>query len=201
MPTLCEATRLSYSEALGVLVGEKAAKAIAGNFRPAALPTAGAALISLPHVGKTSARRIEAALAIGYWVTADEDINYRISDQHDAAEILMPRMAHLEQEELWVLLLNTRNRVLDVVMVYRGSLNSAQIRIGEIFKMAVRVNAAGIIVAHNHPSGDPTPSPDDVSVTRSIVEAGKLLDISVLDHLIIGKGRFVSLKERGLFPR
>ena len=82
--------------------------------------------------------------------------------------------------------------------VYIGSLNSASVRVGELFREAIRVNSAAVIVAHNHPSGDPTPSPEDVHVTRQIVEAGKLLDIDVLDHLVIGQQRWVSLKERGL---
>lgn len=82
--------------------------------------------------------------------------------------------------------------------LYQGSVNNAQIRVGEVFKSAVRENAAAIIVAHNHPSGDPTPSPDDVAVTRSIAQAGKLMDIELIDHLVIGCRRFVSLKERGL---
>jgi len=104
----------------------------------------------------------------------------------------------LEQEHLRVFLLDTRNHVLDIVEVYKGSVNSSQIRVGELFKPAVRQNATAIIVAHNHPSGDPTPSPDDVAVTRAIVQAGKLLNVDVLDHLVIGQGRWVSLKERGL---
>jgi len=87
---------------------------------------------------------------------------------------------------------------LDTVSVYRGSLNTSQVRVGELFKAAIRRNAAAIIVVHNHPSGDPTPSPDDIAVTRAIVSAGKLLDVSVLDHLIIGANRHVSLKERGV---
>jgi DNA repair protein RadC len=99
---------------------------------------------------------------------------------------------------LRVILLDTRNRVLEIVEVYQGSLNSSPVRVGELFKAAVRRNAAAIIVVHNHPSGDPTPSPDDVAVTRAIVQAGKLLDIDVLDHLVIGGGQCVSLKERGL---
>ena len=88
--------------------------------------------------------------------------------------------------------------MLDVAEVYRGSVNTSQVRVGEIFKAAIRRNASALIVVHNHPSGDPTPSPDDVAVTRAIVQAGKLLDVDVLDHLIIGQGRFVSMKERGL---
>lgn len=95
-------------------------------------------------------------------------------------------------------LLNTRHRVIDVVGIYQGSLNSAQVRVGEIFRPAIRRNAAALIVVHNHPSADLSPSPDDVAVTRAIVQAGQLLDIRALDHLIIAGGRFVSLKERGL---
>ena len=95
-------------------------------------------------------------------------------------------------------MLNTRNHVQKIESVYRGSLNTSQVRVGEVFKAAIRVNAAAIIVVHNHPSGDPTPSPDDLAITRAIVEAGKLLDVQVLDHLVIGQGRFISLKERGL---
>jgi DNA repair protein RadC len=111
---------------------------------------------------------------------------------------MMYEMSALEQEEMWVLLLDTRNRYLSLEKLYRGSLNSSQIRIGELFKVAIRRNAATIIVSHNHPSGDPTPSPDDIAITRAIVQAGKLLDVDVLDHLVIGNGRYVSLKERGL---
>ncbi|PKN93031.1 MAG: hypothetical protein CVU44_11405 [Chloroflexi bacterium HGW-Chloroflexi-6] len=107
-------------------------------------------------------------------------------------------MQALEQEHLRVMLLDRRNRVMEIVDLYRGSVSSSQIRVGEIFREAVRKNASAIIVAHNHPSGDPTPSPDDVAVTRAILQAGKLLDVDVLDHLVIGQGCWVSLKERGL---
>jgi DNA repair protein RadC len=111
---------------------------------------------------------------------------------------LLYEMSALEQEELRTVLLDVRNRVLETVTLYRGSVSSSQVRVGELFKAAVRRNASNIIVVHNHPSGDPTPSPDDVALTRAIVQAGKLLDIDVLDHLVIGRGRWVSLKERGL---
>jgi DNA repair protein RadC len=107
-------------------------------------------------------------------------------------------MSGLEQEHLRVFLLDTRNHVLDIVEVYKGSVNSSQVHVGELFKPAIRRGASAIIIAHNHPSGDPTPSPDDVAVTRAILQAGKLLGIDVLDHIVIGLGRWVSLKERGL---
>ena len=98
-----------------------------------------------------------------------------------------------------VLTLNTRNQLMgEPIEVYHGSLNASLIRIGEVLRPAVRMNAASIIVIHNHPSGDPSPSADDVAITRALVEAGKLLDIECLDHLIIGLGCFVSLKSKGL---
>ncbi len=107
-------------------------------------------------------------------------------------------MSALEQEHLRVLLLDTRNRVLDIVEVYQGSVNTSQVRVGEVFKAAIRRNATAVVIVHNHPSGDPTPSPDDLAVTRACVQAGKLMDVEVLDHLVIGQGRYVSMKERGL---
>jgi DNA repair protein RadC len=113
----------------------------------------------------------------------------------------MAEMSLLTQEHLRTVLLDTRNRVLSMPTIYVGSLNSAAVRVGEVFREAIRANCAALIVAHNHPSGDPSPSPEDVQVTRQLVEAGSLLGVDVLDHIIIGHQRFVSLKERGLgFP-
>ena len=126
------------------------------------------------------------------------DERLQIRSPADVANLLMLEMGLLEQEHLRVILLDTRNRVLAVTTVYKGSLNSSMIRVGELFREAIRRNSAAVIIAHNHPSGDPTPSPEDVAVTKQVVQAGKLLDIDVLDHLVIGQGRFVSLKERGL---
>ena len=110
----------------------------------------------------------------------------------------MPEMCNLEQEHTRAILLNTRNHVLSMPTIYIGNLNSTVIRVAELFRAGIRQNAASIIVAHNHPSGDPAPSPEDVVVTRKMVEAGELLGIGVLDHIIIGRNSFVSLKERGL---
>lgn len=106
-------------------------------------------------------------------------------------------MMHLEQEHLRLVLLDTRNRLLGTPTIYVGSLNTSVIRIGELFRAALRENAAAFIIAHNHPSSDPSPSPDDIAVTRKIVEAGQLMNVEVLDHIIIGQNCFVSLKERG----
>ena len=150
-------------------------------------------------IGPAKAAQIKAAIELGRRLSLESpETRPAIHSPADAAALVRYEMSALEQEELWVLLLDTRNRVLKTERVYRGSLNSSQVRVGELFKAAIRRNAAAIIVVHNHPSGDPTPSPDDVAITRAIVEAGRLLDMQVLDHLVIGRGRFVSLKERGL---
>ena len=150
-------------------------------------------------IGPAKASQLKAALELGNRLRQEApDEKPVIHSPNDAASLIQYEMSALEQEELRILLLDTRNRVLHIETVYRGSLNSSQIRVGEIFKTAIRSNAAAIIVAHNHPSGEPLPSPDDIAVTRAIVQAGKLLDIEVLDHIIIGIGKFVSLKERGM---
>jgi DNA repair protein RadC len=150
-------------------------------------------------LGEAKAAQIKAAIELGRRLTLESpEERPSINSPADAAALVMYEMSALEQEHLRVILLDIRNRVLEVADVYRGSVNSSQVRVGEVFKAAVRRNAPALIVVHNHPSGDPTPSPDDVAVTRAIVQAGKLLDVDVLDHLVIGQGRWVSMKERGL---
>ncbi|HAY83617.1 MAG TPA: hypothetical protein DCY42_01465, partial [Chloroflexi bacterium] len=121
-----------------------------------------------------------------------------INSPGDAAGLVMYEMQALEKEHLRVILLDTRNHVIEIHEVYRGSLNASVVRVGEVFTPAVRRNAASILVVHNHPSGDPSPSPEDISITRSLLQAGKLLQIELLDHIIIGQGKYVSLKEKGL---
>ena len=145
------------------------------------------------------AAQIKAAIELGrrLAVAVPEDRPV-VNSPDDAAALVLYEMSALEHEELRVVLLDIRNRVQDVVTVYQGSTTSAQVRVGELFKAAVRRNAPAIIVIHNHPSGDPAPSPEDVALTRAIIQAGNLLDVNVLDHLVIGRGSYVSLKERGL---
>jgi len=157
-----------------------------------------AELASVRGVGQQTAVRIKAALAMGLKLHEPAGERPAINSPADAAALVQHEMSLLEQEYLKVMLLDTRNRVLEIVEVYHGNVSATQVRVGELFKPAVQRMAPAIIAIHNHPSGDPTPSPDDVAVTRAIVQAGKLLDIDVLDHLVIGGNRFVSLKERGL---
>ena len=158
-----------------------------------------AELASQRGVGEAKACQIKAALELGRrLLNAAPEQRKQITSSADVANLLILEMGHLEQEHLRVLHLNTKNQLLGMVDVYRGSLNSAPIRPADIFKGAVRANAASVILAHNHPSGDPTPSPDDARATERLVEAGRLLDIEVLDHLVIGETRYVSLRERRL---
>ena len=104
----------------------------------------------------------------------------------------------LEREELRVILLNTKNAVLKVVTVYAGNVSASLVRVGELYRDAIRESAAGVILVHNHPSGDPTPSPDDLHLTAEALAAGRLLDIELLDHLVIGADAYVSLRDRGV---
>jgi DNA repair protein RadC len=112
--------------------------------------------------------------------------------------ILGGEMAELEQEELRVLLLNNKHAVMRREMVYRGTVNSASIRVSEILRPAIRGNCPSIIIVHNHPSGDPTPSPEDILVTRRLRQSAEMMDIDLLDHIVIGQRGFVSMKSRNL---
>ena len=149
-------------------------------------------------IGPGKAHQLKAALELGRrCVVALPLERMRIKSPADAAGLLLADMGALEQEELRTIIVDTKNQVLKIHTVYVGSLNTAVLRIAEVFREAIRLNAAAIIVAHNHPSGEVSPSPD-IQVTRQLVEAGKLLSLEVLDHLVIGNQCWLSLKERGL---
>ena len=156
-------------------------------------------LMEIRGIGTARAAQLKAAFELGRrLLVAAPHERPVIKSPADAANLLMMEMGAFEQEHLVALMLDTKNHVVKQHTVYIGSLNTAVVRVAELFREAVRLNAAAIIVAHNHPSGDPTPSAEDVYVTRQIVEAGKLLSIDVMDHLVICLSRWVSLKERGL---
>ena len=124
-----------------------------------------------------------------------------INCPEDVRRLLGPEMAPLAQEQLRVLLLNTRNEVVGQRVIYQGNVNSSMVRPAEVLRPAVVEAVPSIIVCHNHPSGDPTPSPEDAAVTRDLSQAAKLLGVELLDHVVIGGDRSVSLKERGLMAR
>jgi DNA repair protein RadC len=152
-------------------------------------------------IGPAKAAQILAAIELGRRIRLETvEEKAAIQSPADAFALVEYEMSALQQEHLWVINLDTRNRLINIERIYQGSLNSSMVRVGELFRGAIQKNAAGVIVVNNHPSGDPAPSPEDVNLTRSMVQAGKLLDIELLDHLVIGRGlgRFVSMKERGL---
>ncbi|MFL5702615.1 MAG: RadC family protein [Ktedonobacteraceae bacterium] len=122
----------------------------------------------------------------------------RITQPGDLAALLMLEMGHLDHEELWVVCLDNKNHVQRLHRLYRGSLDSSVIRVCELFRLPLVLNSASIIVAHNHPSGVIQPSTEDIAVTRSLIQAGELMQIEVLDHLIIGQGRWISMREQRL---
>jgi DNA repair protein RadC len=158
-------------------------------------------LASIHGVGPAKATTIAAAFELGRRAALEDGISRpQVTGPADIARLLHAEMEVLPQEELRLLVLDTKHRVLASTMLYRGTVSAAPGRVAELFREAVRHNAAKIAIAHNHPSGDPTPSPDDIAFTRDVVAAGELLDIPVLDHIVFGHGpdRFVSMRERSL---
>jgi DNA repair protein RadC len=150
-------------------------------------------------LGEAKAAKLKATMALADRIKKISPVDRpQIQTPEDVFEMLGTEMAALDHEQLRVLLLDTKNRVLRVATVYQGSVNSAQVRVAEIFKDAIRQNAPGIVVIHNHPSGDPTPSSADISLTTEINRGGQILGIDVVDHLIVGRGQFRSLRRLGL---
>jgi DNA repair protein RadC len=156
-------------------------------------------LEAIPGVGRAKAAQLTAAFELGRRLLADwPSARWTVRSPRDVADRLVLQMGRLEREELRVVLLNTKNVVLRIATVYQGNVASSLVRIGELYRDAVRLNATGIILVHNHPSGDPTPSPDDLHLTAEALAAGRLLDIQLLDHLIVGHDAFVSRRDRGV---
>src|SRR3954447_10243071 len=158
-----------------------------------------AELQQVPGVGPTRAAQLAAAVELGRRVAAHwPSGRWAVRSPGDVADRFVPLIGRLEREELHVVLLNARNQVLATQVVYVGNVSAAVVRIGELFRDAVRRHAAAIILVHNHPSGDPTPSPDDLHLTAEAIAAGRLLDVGVLDHVVIGHDAWLSLRDRGV---
>jgi DNA repair protein RadC len=161
-----------------------------------------AQLCAVKGIGEAKAAQVLAGIELGRRIVSaapGEREVIRCSD--DLERFFRPSMVDLEQEEVRVLMLDTRNRVMRSHTVYQGSVHSAVVRVGELFRGPVRENATAVALVHNHPSGDATPSPQDVALTRQVVEAGELLGIEVLDHVVIARGGYVSMRENGLWPK
>ncbi len=155
---------------------------------------------SINGIGPAKAAQLLAAVEIGKRASVEEsDKKMSLTSPAKVAKLLIPKMRNLEEEHFKALILNTKNQLLRIVDVAVGTLNAAIVHPREIFKIAIRANAAGLIVAHNHPSGDTSPSREDIALTRRLAEAGGILGIEFIDHIIIGDGCWLSMKEKGHF--
>ena len=156
-------------------------------------------LASIPGVGEAKAARLAAAFELGRRSVADWPAGrWTVRSPRDVADRMTPDMGRLEREELRVVSLNAKNVVQRVSTVYVGNVSASLVRVGELFRDAVRLDASGVVLVHNHPSGDPTPSPDDLHLTAEAIAAGRLLDVDVLDHVVVGHDAWVSLRDRGV---
>jgi len=194
---------LSDTELLAILIGtgtrarsaldiaQALTRALGG---PRGLARADPVRVRSAGVGVAATARILAACELGRRVVADTAAGERCDTPELAARALAPHFAHLEREALVVALLSRSHRLIAVVPLYSGNVAGTSVRIGELFTEAIRRNAAGIILAHNHPSGDPSPSPDDRRTTADAVAAGRLLGLEVVDHLVFGAGRWASAR-------
>ena len=196
---------LSDAQLLALLIGS-------GTKRRSALAMAEALIHSIGGIGglaradlgalglgDATAARVVAALELGRRALAAEREGDVLDTPDAAARVLAPHLAHREREALVVALLTRKQRLMTITPIYAGNVAGISVRIGELFTEALRRNAAAIVLGHNHPSGDPEPSADDLRTTRDAIAAGRLLGVSVVDHVIIGAGRHVSLRERGVF--
>jgi len=155
-------------------------------------------LTRVPGVGPAKAVQLKAAVELGRRITTEGTAREPVRSPRDVSALVMEEMRHLDREQFRIVLLDTKNHVLGVRTVSVGSLSSSIVHPREIFKEAIARSSAAIILVHNHPSGDPTPSREDVEVTRRLMEAGRLLGIEVLDHVVVGDNKYVSLKETGM---
>jgi DNA repair protein RadC len=152
----------------------------------------------VPGVGLAKAVQLKAAVELGRRVATSQSARTSVRSPRDVSTLVMEEMRFLDREQFRIVLLDAKNHVLGVRVVSVGSLSSSIVHPREIFKEAIARSSAAIILVHNHPSGDPTPSREDVEVTRRLVEAGRLLGIEVLDHVVVGDNKYVSFKEKGI---
>ncbi len=151
-------------------------------------------------IGKAKSTQLCAVIELSKRISS---CNYQgeilLNSPKEAVSLLMPMMRHLKQEHLYALLLDVKNKIIAKTLISKGGLASSTVHPREVFKKAIKKSCASLIIAHNHPSGDPTPSDNDIEVTKRLLSAGEVLGIDLLDHLIIGDGKYISLKAKNLF--
>lgn len=191
----------SLREHLTNVVGKRPAAALLAEYDDiSSIERAPVSVLSkVEGIGPGKAKLLKAAMALGRKaVTEERRHKGKVNGSDDIYAVLEPRMRHLEQEMFVAVLLDGRHNVRKVVEIARGGLTACAIHPREVFMTAVREGAAAIVVAHNHPSGDPAPSAEDIALTRRLVLAGETLGIPVIDHLVLGDGEYSSLSARGL---
>ncbi len=202
------ASSLSNTELLAIIIGTGTRSATTVQvaerllFRFESLGVLGSStfeeLLDVSGIGESKAAKVLAALELGKRLNGTPITRTTIATPKDVADVMMTQMRYLDREHFRALVLNTKNQLLRVIDISVGSLNSSVVHPRELYKMVIRHNGAAVIVVHNHPSGDPTPSAEDVALTRRLLKAGTILGVDLLDHVVLGDGAFVSLKERNL---
>ncbi|PQP80049.1 hypothetical protein C0Q44_29530 [Paenibacillus sp. PCH8] len=200
---------LSHAELLAILLrtGTRQESAVhmaqrmltqAGGIRPL-MDLSLEELTAMKGIGNAKAVQLKASIELGHRIARSRlTPSTSIRTPHDAADILMEQMRYLQKEHFVCLFLNSKNHIIAQETLSMGSLNASIVHPREVFRAAIKCSSASIVCAHNHPSGDPTPSPEDIQITKRLIEAGTIVGIDVLDHIIIGDGTYVSLKEKGL---
>ncbi len=155
-------------------------------------------LCEVSGIGTAKAATVVAAVELGKRVSSERPSRAGIKGPDDAAELLLEQMRYLDREHFKTVLLNSKNQVLGIEVISIGSINASMVHPREIFRTAIKRNAAAVVLAHNHPSGDPSPSSDDIQVTERVLRAGQLIGVDVLDHLIIGDKCYISLRRQGV---
>ena len=190
--------RTGTGQASAVQVGEQLLQKYDGNLRRLANDNETRIAECIKGLGTVKAAQLVAAFELGRRMAAFLETKPQISAPADVARLMMPSLRDLQKEVLYVLCLDTKNNVVKQRRIFEGSLNASIIHPREVFRFAIEEAAASIILVHNHPSGDPHPSKEDVRATKQLIEAGNYIQIPVLDHVIIGDGLYISLKEEGL---
>lgn len=201
---------LSNSELIAVIIrtGSKGDTAIQLAERIISLDDRGIGFLSdatieeltdVKGIGNCKAAQLLAAIELGKRISAyKKEDNIRISCPNDIADLLMEEMRYLKKEYFKIAILDTKNQIITIENISIGNLNSSIVHPREVFNMAIKRSANSIILVHNHPSGDPTPSSEDINITNRLIEAGNILGIKVLDHIIIGDNKYISFKERNI---
>lgn len=194
--------RVGTTQETAVQVAEKLLQKYDGDLKRMASENEKQLSEGIKGLGDSKCAQIVAAFELGKRLSAfTGNERPQISSPSDVAQICMPQLRYLTNETLLVLSLDAKNYVTRQRRIFEGSLDISIVHPREIFKFALEESAASIIVIHNHPSGDPTPSKDDIKITKQLVEAGKIINIPVLDHVIIGDGKYISLKEQGVITK